>query len=68
MVPRLDASTPASNKAAMYNEEDYLQLREEYESRMHQVLQEVEHGIGLIQRQGFERAGNRINSFRPDAA
>ena len=33
-----------------------------------QVLQEVEHGIGLIQRQGFERAGNRINSFRPDAA
>ena len=33
-----------------------------------QVLQEVEHGIGLIQRQGFERAGNRINSFRPDPA
>ena len=33
-----------------------------------EVLQEVEHGIGLIQRQGFERAGNRINSFRPDAA
>ena len=33
-----------------------------------EVLQEVEDGIGLIQRQGFERAGNRINSFRPNAA
>ena len=37
-------------------------------SLLDQVLQEVEHGIGLIQRQGIERAGNRINSFRPDAA
>ena len=30
------------------------------------VLQEVEHGIGLIQRLGLERAGNRINGFRPE--
>jgi len=30
-----------------------------------QVLEEVEHGISLIQRLGLERAGNRINSFRP---
>ena len=26
---------------------------------LNQVLQEVEHGIGLIQRQGFEREGNQ---------
>ena len=37
-------------------------------SLLDQVLQEVEHGIDLIQRQGIERAGNRINSFRPDPA
>ncbi len=29
------------------------------------VLSEVEAGIGLIQRQGLERAGNRLNSFQP---
>ena len=33
---------------------------------LEQVLQEVEHGIGLIQRLGIERAGNRINGFRPE--
>ena len=30
------------------------------------VLAEVEAGIGLIQRLGLERAGNRLNSFQPD--
>ena len=34
-----------------------------------QVLDEVVYGMGLIQRQGFERAGHRLNSFTaPDAA
>jgi len=32
------------------------------------VLAEVEAGIGLIQRLGLERAGNRLNSFQPEAA
>jgi PTH1 family peptidyl-tRNA hydrolase len=33
-----------------------------------QVLDEVLHGIELIQRLGFERAGNRLNGFiAPDA-
>ncbi len=32
------------------------------------VLTEVEAGIGLIQRLGLERAGNRLNSFQPDGA
>lgn len=32
------------------------------------VLAEVEAGIGLIQRLGLERAGNRLNSFQPDGA
>jgi len=32
------------------------------------VLAEVEAGIGLIQRLGLERAGNRLNSFQPAAA
>jgi len=32
------------------------------------VLDEVLHGIELIQRLGFERAGNRLNGFiAPDA-
>jgi PTH1 family peptidyl-tRNA hydrolase len=31
------------------------------------VLVELETGIGLIQRLGYERAGNRLNGFRPDA-
>ncbi|SBO43666.1 aminoacyl-tRNA hydrolase [Cyanobium sp. NIES-981] len=30
------------------------------------VLHEVESGIGLIQRLGVERAGNRLNSFQPE--
>jgi PTH1 family peptidyl-tRNA hydrolase len=30
------------------------------------VLHEVEAGIGLIQRLGLERAGNRLNSFQPE--
>ena len=33
---------------------------------LEQVLQEVEQGINLIQRLGIERAGNRINGFRPE--
>ena len=33
-----------------------------------QVLAEVEAGIGLIQRLGLERAGNRLNGFQPQAA
>ena len=32
------------------------------------VLTEVEAGIGLIQRLGLERAGNRHNSFHPEGA
>jgi len=32
------------------------------------VLTEVEAGIGLIQRLGLERAGNRLNSFQPEGA
>ena len=32
------------------------------------VLAEVEAGIGLIQRLGLERAGNRVNSFQPEGA
>ncbi len=32
------------------------------------VLTEVEAGIGLIQRLGLERAGNRLNGFRAQAA
>jgi len=32
------------------------------------VLAEVEAGIGLIQRLGLERPGNRLNSFQPAAA
>nr|WP_242036118.1 aminoacyl-tRNA hydrolase [Cyanobium sp. FACHB-13342] len=32
------------------------------------VLTEVEAGIGLIQRLGLERAGNRLNSFQPAGA
>ena len=32
------------------------------------VLREVEAGIGLIQRQGVERAGNRLNSFQAAVA
>lgn len=32
------------------------------------VLSEVEAGIGLIQRLGLERAGNRLNGFRAQAA
>ena len=31
-----------------------------------QVLQEVVDGIDRIQRLGLERAGNRINAFRPE--
>ena len=31
------------------------------------VLAEVETGFGLIQRLGYERAGNRLNGFRPEA-
>ena len=30
------------------------------------VLTEVEAGFGLIQRLGYERAGNRLNGFRPE--
>ena len=30
------------------------------------VLHEVEAGFGLIQRLGYERAGNRLNGFRPE--
>lgn len=30
------------------------------------VLAEVEAGFGLIQRLGYERAGNRLNGFRPE--
>jgi PTH1 family peptidyl-tRNA hydrolase len=30
------------------------------------VLAEVESGFGLIQRLGIERAGNRLNGFRPE--
>jgi len=32
------------------------------------VLDEVEIGIGLVQRLGLERAGNRLNSFQPERA
>ncbi|APD48197.1 aminoacyl-tRNA hydrolase [Synechococcus sp. CS-602] len=32
------------------------------------VLEEVLAGIGLIQRLGYERAGNRLNSFQPNPA
>ena len=32
------------------------------------VLAEVEAGVGLIQRLGLERAGNRLNSFQPEGA
>jgi PTH1 family peptidyl-tRNA hydrolase len=32
------------------------------------VLAEVEAGIGVIQRLGIERAGNRLNSFQPAVA
>lgn len=32
------------------------------------VLAEVEAGIGVIQRLGVERAGNRLNSFQPTVA
>jgi len=32
------------------------------------VLAEVEAGIGLIQRLGLERAGNRLTSFHPEGA
>ena len=32
------------------------------------VLSEVSAGIGLIQRLGFDRAGNRLNSFQPQNA
>lgn len=32
------------------------------------VLDEVVAGIGLIRRQGIERAGNRLNAFRGEAA
>lgn len=32
------------------------------------VLAEVEMGIGVIQRLGIERAGNRLNSFQPAVA
>ena len=39
--------------------------RQSMKSLLKQVLEEVEHGISLIQRLGLERAGNRINSFRP---
>jgi PTH1 family peptidyl-tRNA hydrolase len=31
------------------------------------VLDEVAAGIDLIRRQGIERAGNRLNAFRPAA-
>jgi PTH1 family peptidyl-tRNA hydrolase len=31
------------------------------------VLAEVEAGFGLIQRLGYERAGNRLNGFSPEA-
>jgi len=38
------------------------------QSVLDQVLDEVLHGIELIQRLGFERAGNRLNGFiAPDA-
>jgi PTH1 family peptidyl-tRNA hydrolase len=32
---------------------------------LQEVLAEVEAGIGLIQRLGLERAGNRLNGYRP---
>jgi peptidyl-tRNA hydrolase, PTH1 family len=35
---------------------------------LNDVLVEVEAGIGLIQRLGLERAGNRLNGFRGQAA
>jgi PTH1 family peptidyl-tRNA hydrolase len=35
---------------------------------LNDVLTEVEAGIGLIQRLGLERAGNRLNGFRGRAA
>jgi PTH1 family peptidyl-tRNA hydrolase len=34
---------------------------------LNDVLVEVEAGIGLIQRLGLERAGNRLNGFRGQA-
>ena len=34
---------------------------------LEQVLAEVQAGIGLIQRQGLERAANRLNGFSPTA-
>lgn len=34
--------------------------------RLEAVLAEVEAGLGLIQRLGYERAGNRLNGFRPE--
>jgi PTH1 family peptidyl-tRNA hydrolase len=33
---------------------------------LEQVLQEVVDGIDRIQRLGLEKAGNRINAFRPE--
>jgi peptidyl-tRNA hydrolase, PTH1 family len=38
------------------------------QSLLEAVLAEVEAGIGLIQRLGLERAGNRLNSFQPEGA
>lgn len=35
---------------------------------LEEVLREVEAGIGLIQRLGLERAGNRLNGFQPQGA
>jgi len=35
---------------------------------LEEVLAEVESGIGLVQRLGLERAGNRLNSFQPELA
>ena len=43
-----------------------------FESQEHKLLEavfaEVEAGIGLLQRLGLERAGNRLNSFQPELA
>ena len=43
-----------------------------FESLEHKLLEavfaEVEAGIGLLQRLGLERAGNRLNSFQPELA
>lgn len=43
-------------------------FRREEEPLLEAVLDEALAGIALVQRLGVERAGNRLNSFRPDQA